>query len=333
MTAAAPPRPLTRVPAPRPPAAGAARTRPATLRRAVPAPASALWTTLRRLGDLVRFSHTIFGLPFAVAAAALAHRHAIASGAGGLTWGRFALIVLAFTAARTAAMGFNRIVDREIDGKNPRTAARELPAGLVSLPAAVALTAGSAAAFLVFAWLLGPVPLYLSPICLVLVLGYSYFKRFSWAAHLVLGLALALAPGGAWVAVTGALDGLATPLWLMLAVATWVAGFDILYSLQDERFDRDQGLHSIPVRFGTRGALAFSGALHLVTVAALVAVHLREGLGVAHAAGVALITALLVYEHAIVRPDDLSRIDRAFFDLNGYISAAYLACALLAVFA
>ncbi len=294
---------------------------------------SALWTTVRRLGDLVRFSHTIFGLPFALAAAALAHRHVVAGGGLGLTWGRLALIVLAFTAARTSAMGYNRIADREIDGDNPRTAARELPAGLVSLPAAVALTAGSAAVFLLIAWLLGPVPLLLAPVCLALILGYSLFKRFSWSAHLVLGLALALAPGGAWVAVTGEVAGAATALWLMLAVATWVAGFDILYSLQDERFDRERGLHSIPVRFGTLGALVISGALHLVTVAALVAVHLRESLGLAHAVGVALIAALLAYEHAIVRPGDLSRIDRAFFDLNGYISVGYLACALIAVFA
>lgn len=299
----------------------------------MPASDSALWTTVRRLGSLVRFSHTIFGLPFALAAAALAHRRALVEGAAGLTPGRLALIVLAFTAARTAAMGFNRIADREIDGKNPRTASRELPAGLVSLPAAVALTVGSAAAFVGCAWLLGPVPLALSPICLAIVLAYSYFKRFSWSAHLVLGVALALAPGGAWVAVTGQLADLATPLWLMLAVATWVAGFDVLYSLQDEGFDRAQGLHSIPVRFGTAGALVLSGALHVVTVAALVAVHVGEGLGVAHVVGVLLIAGILVYEHAIVRPDDLSRIDRAFFDLNGYISLAYLACAVVAALA
>ncbi|MBZ5714648.1 UbiA-like polyprenyltransferase [Nannocystis pusilla] len=295
------------------------------------APAS--WLVVRRLGGLVRFSHTIFGLPFALAAVALAHRHALSHGGPGLDAGRLALIVLAFTAARTAAMGFNRIVDRRIDAANPRTAMRELPAGLVSLRAATALTVGSALAFLAFAWLLGPVPLLLAPGCLAVVLAYSLFKRFSWSAHLVLGVALALAPGGAWVAVTGDLAAPATPLWLMLAVATWVAGFDILYSLQDEQFDRDQRLHSIPVRFGTVGALVFSGVLHVGTVAALLAVHLREGLGLAHAVGVALIAAILVYEHAIVRPGDLSRIDKAFFDLNGYISMAYLACALVATLA
>lgn len=291
---------------------------------------AAPWLVVRRLGSLVRFSHTLFGLPFALAAVALAHRHALAHGGQGLDLGRLALIVLAFTAARTAAMGFNRIADRQIDAANPRTAMRELPAGLVSLRAAVALTVASAAAFLAFAWLLGPVPLLLAPGCLAVVLAYSLFKRFSWSAHLVLGLALALAPGGAWVAVTGDLAAPATPLWLMLAVATWVAGFDILYSLQDEGFDREQQLHSIPVRFGTTGALVFSGLLHVGTVIALGMVHVLEGLGPVHAIGIALIAAILVYEHAIVRPNDLSRIDKAFFDLNGYISMAYLACALIA---
>lgn len=294
---------------------------------------SSPWTVLRRLGSLVRFSHTIFGLPFALAAAALAHRHVLATTGASDTASRLGLVVLAFTAARTAAMGFNRIVDRHIDAANPRTAARELPAGLLSLRAAVLLTAGCALAFLAFAWLLGPVPFALSPACLLIVLVYSFFKRFSWSSHLALGLALALAPGGAWVAIARDLSAPATPLWLMLAVATWVAGFDILYSLQDEAFDRERGLHSIPVRFGVPRALVISGALHLVTVLALLAVHLREGLGLAHGLGLAAIAVILVYEHAIVRPGDLSRIDRAFFDLNGYVSLAYLACALVAALA
>lgn len=286
-------------------------------------------TTLARLASLVRLSHTIFGLPFALAAAGLAHRSALAHGGDGLTLARLGFILLAFTGARTAAMGFNRIVDRRIDADNPRTAGRELPAGLLSLRAAWLLTVLSALVFLFAAWSLGPVPLYLSPICLLVILGYSLFKRFSWSAHLVLGLALALAPGGAWVAITGTLSDLTTPLWLMLAVACWVAGFDILYSLQDESFDRARGLHSIPVRFGVRGALILSGLLHLVTLAGLLVVHLHAGLGPWHALGLALVAAILVYEHAIVSPTDLSRIDRAFFDLNGYISLAYLACVLV----
>lgn len=289
-------------------------------------PATPVLTTLQRLGSLVRLSHTVFGLPFALAAAGLAHRSALAHGGDGLTLARLALILLAFTGARTAAMGFNRIVDRRIDADNPRTAGRELPAGLLSLRAAWLLTAGSALVFVLAAWSLGPVPWAMSPLCLLVVLGYSLFKRFSWGAHLVLGVALALAPGGAWIAVTGTLTDLTTPLWLMLAVACWVAGFDVIYGLQDLAFDRGRGLHSIPVRFGERGALVFSALLHLGTVLALLAVHLHAGLGAWHGLGLLLIAGVLIYEHAIVRPGDLSRIDRAFFDLNGYISLAYLAC-------
>ena len=292
-------------------------------------PAPPLLTTLQRLGSLVRLSHTVFGLPFALAAAGLAHRSAVDHGGDGLTLARLTLLLLAFTGARTAAMGFNRIVDRRIDVDNLRTAGRELPAGLLSLRSAWLLTAGSAVVFVLAAWSLGPVPLYMSPACLLIVFGYSLFKRFSWSAHLVLGLALALAPGGAWIAVTGGLPDPATPLWLMLAVACWVAGFDILYSLQDLGFDRGRGLHSIPVRFGERGALTLSGLLHLGTVLALLAVHLHAGLGGWHALGLLLITATLIYEHAIVRPGDLSRIDRAFFDLNGHVSLVYLLCTAL----
>lgn len=288
---------------------------------------STLRTTLARLASLVRLSHTIFGLPFALAAAGLADRSAAAHGQPGLTWTRLLWILLAFTGARTAAMAFNRILDRDIDADNPRTAARELPAGLLSLRTAWIFTLASVALFLTAAWALGPLPLTLAPLCLVIVLGYSAFKRFSWSSHLVLGVGLALAPGGAWIAVTGSLDDLTVPLWLMLGVACWVAGFDILYSLQDVAFDRERGLHSIPVRFGVRGSLILSAALHVGTVAALVAVHLAAGCGPWHALGVGLIAALLAYEHALVRPGDLSKLDRAFFDLNGYVSLAYLACA------
>lgn len=286
-------------------------------------------STLGRLASLVRLSHTVFGLPFALAAAGLAHRSAAAHGQPGLTPVRLLLILLAFTGARTAAMAFNRILDRHIDADNPRTAARELPAGLLSLRTAWIFALAAAAVFVAAAAALGPLPLVLAPACLLVIFGYSAFKRFSWSAHLVLGLGLALAPGGAWIAVTGSFADAAVPLWLMAAVACWVAGFDVLYSLQDADFDRARGLHSIPVRFGIRGALRLSAGLHVGTVAGLVAVHLAAGLGPWHAVGVGLIAVLLAYEHAIVRPDDLSRLDRAFFDLNGYVSLAYLGCACL----
>jgi 4-hydroxybenzoate polyprenyltransferase len=283
-------------------------------------------------GRLVRLSHTIFGLPFALASTALAHAWATSHGLPGLTAGRLALIVVAFTGARAAAMGFNRIVDRRFDAANPRTADRELPTGAISLRAAWALTIASATAFLAAAWALGPLPLLLSPLCLAIVLGYSLFKRFSWSSHLVLGAALSLAPGGAWIAVTGSFAGWPTPTQLMLAVATWVAGFDVLYGLADIGFDRAHGLHSIPARFGIRGALAISAALHLFTTVLLVALHWYAGLGALHGIGVGLIAVILCVEHAILRPNDLSRLGKAFFDLNGWVSLAYLAFTLSDLF-
>ncbi len=280
---------------------------------------------LAAFGRMVRLSHTIFGLPFALAAAALAHRFDTESGGDGLTWVRLVLILLAFTGARTAAMGFNRIVDRNIDARNPRTAERELPAGALTLTTAWLLTIGSAAVFVLASVWLGFWPGVLSLPSLLVIFGYSLFKRFSWSSHLVLGVALSLAPGGAWIAVTGGFSGWPIPTLLMLTVASWVAGFDVLYSLADEDFDRAEGLHSIPARFGTRGALWFSGGLHLATAALLVTLHLQAGLGLFHAIGVGLIVVLLAIEHALVKPGDLSALGKAFFDINGYVSLAYLA--------
>lgn len=296
--------------------------------------ASTLATTLSRLASLVKLSHTIFGLPFTLAAGILAHRATLEQGLGdgdGMTWLELVWIVVAFTGARTTAMGFNRIVDRHIDAKNPRTASRELPAGALSVRAAWVLTVVAAAVFVGAAAALGKVALAFAPLCLLIICGYSLFKRFSWAAHLILGVALSLGPAGAWVAVSGGLEGFSLPAVMMVAVATWVAGFDVIYSLQDHEFDRQAKLHSIPVAFGVRGALWFSGVLHLATAAALVGVHLLAGLGVAHLIGMILVVAILVYEHWIVRPDDLSRIDKAFFDLNGWISIAYFAAMLIDV--
>ena len=308
-----------------------------------PAPAAAnaspsqasVATTLSRYASLVKLSHTVFGLPFTLASGILAHRFALAHSEthpdGGMTWLKLVWIVVAFTGARTAAMGFNRIADRKIDAGNPRTATRELPAGVVSLRGASAMTIAAALVFVGASAALGPVALAFSPLCLVVVCGYSLFKRFSWAAHLVLGVALALGPAGAWVAVTGGLEGFAVPGVMMVAVATWVAGFDVIYSLQDYEYDKQAGLRSIPVRFGVSGALWFSGVLHVLTAGALVGVHLLAGLGLAHLIGMVLVVAILIYEHWIVRPSDLSRINKAFFDLNGWISIAYFAALLVDV--
>ena len=290
-----------------------------------------LWTAIRTYGRMIRFSHTVFGLPFAVASTALAHRFALEHGLPGLTLGRLLLVILAFTGARSAAMGFNRIVDRHIDALNPRTAARELPSGVISLPAAWALTLLAAAVFVAAAWALGPLPALLSPLCLLIIGSYSFFKRFSWSSHLILGMALSLAPGGAWVAVTGTFDGWVTPVLLMATVATWVAGFDILYALSDLEFDRKHGLHSIPARFGVAGSLWLSGALHVGSTLALVLLHVHAALPWTHAAGVVLIASILFYEHWIVRPGDLSRLGKAFFDLNGWVSIAYMLAVLVSL--
>jgi 4-hydroxybenzoate polyprenyltransferase len=271
-------------------------------------------------GRMIKFEHTIFALPFALAAAAIAAR------GHGLTVARTAGIVVAMAAARTAAMGFNRIADRHIDAQNPRTASRELPAGAVTLRAAWTLTLVSAAAFVGAAALLGPLCLALSPVALALLFGYSFTKRFTFLCHLFLGLAIAAGPAGAWIAVRG--DFGLVPGLLMIAVACWIAGFDVLYALADRDFDRGAGLHSIPARFGVPGALVISGALHAVTLAALLALAPVAHLGAPYLVGVAVVAALLVWEHAIVRPSDLSRLDAAFFTLNGYVSVVFFAATL-----
>jgi 4-hydroxybenzoate polyprenyltransferase len=221
-------------------------------------------------------------------------------------------------------MGFNRLVDRDIDAQNPRTRDRELPRGALSVGSVRLLVFASCAVFVLGAARLGRLPLYLSPPTLALALGYSYAKRFTALCHVILGFAIALAPGGAWIAL-GAEVTLA-PWLLVCGVATWVAGFDVLYALQDQEFDRQQQLFSIPAALGVRGALIVSGLLHVVTVACFVGVGLVLGRGVAYMVGVFIIAALLVVEHSMVRPNDLSKLGRAFFDLNGYVSVAFLVC-------
>ena len=273
-----------------------------------------------RFGRMVKFEHTLFALPFALAAAAIAAR------GHGISLGRVVGIVVAMAGARTAAMGFNRIADRHFDAKNPRTAAREIPAGQISLAAAWTLTLVSTAVFVATAAALGPLCLALSPVAIALLYGYSFTKRFTALCHLFLGLAIAGGPAGAWIAVRGDFGWI--PGLLMIAVATWIAGFDILYALADRDFDRSAGLHSIPARFGVTGALVISAGLHAVTVAALAALVPLALLGAPYVVGVLIVFGLLVYEHAIVRPNDLSRLDVAFFTLNGYVSVAFLAATL-----
>jgi 4-hydroxybenzoate polyprenyltransferase len=274
---------------------------------------------------LIRFSHTVFALPFAMASLVLAWpKHPVTLRA--LTW-----ILVAMVGARSAAMGFNRLADRRFDALNPRTQGWELPLGTVKVTEAVLLTAAMSLLFVFAAYELSWLCFLLSPLALAIVFFYSLTKRFTWASHLFLGLALAIAPLGAWLAVAGAavsVGELATPLLLGFAVLFWLAGFDIIYSLQDREFDHKQGLHSIPVRFGVTGALRLSSCFHLVTIVFLALVGVTAALGFIYWLGFAAVAVVLIWEHRIVTAHDLSRIDRAFFDYNAYVSLAYLLATL-----
>lgn len=280
---------------------------------------------LRRWGELVTFSHTIFMMPFAAAAVVLALKVPHES----LTAMRVLAIVGCMVTARSSAMAFNRWADRDVDARNPRTKGRPVAAGRIGAGEALALTVVSGLAFCAIAATLGRWPALLAPPVLAVLLGYSYAKRFTWAAHAWLGLALALAPGGAWVGM-GAAPGLGIVL-LMVAVLTWLFGFDVLYALQDEHFDRKEGLHSVPARFGTKRALLMAAAAHVVTVACLVATGLSLGRGAVFFGGVAIVAVVLVIEHRLVRPKDPSsgelvdfaKIGKAFFDCNAYVSLGF----------
>jgi 4-hydroxybenzoate polyprenyltransferase len=281
------------------------------------APPAARRNALVATLSMIRFSHTVFALPFALLSAVLA--------AGGVPSPRtLLLILLAMVGARSAAMSFNRIVDRDVDAKNPRTAARELPSGALSLRFAILFCAASTALFVFAAWRLNPLCLRLAPVALAVVFGYSFTKRFSSLSHLVLGLSLAIAPAGAWIAVTGSLAPL--PAVLGLAVLFWVAGFDVIYSLQDESFDRLHGLHSIPAGLGPDRALLVASLFHAAALALLYAAFVLAGGGPLFGAGVVLAGGFLVRQHAIVRPRDLSRVDAAFFTANGWLSVAVFLC-------
>ncbi len=280
---------------------------------------------LKEYGSLVAFSHTVFALPFAATAVVLSFGVPHSP----LTARRILAMLIAMVAARTSAMAFNRWADRHIDAENPRTRERHLPAGRVKAAEALALALGSGLLFIAAAAALGVVPGVLSPVVLAVLLGYSYAKRFTWAAHAWLGLALSLAPGGAWIAM-GARPSFAIGS-LMTAVVTWLFGFDILYSLQDESFDREHGLHSVPARFGTIRSLVISAAAHVVTVTALAVTGLLLHRGPAYFVGVSLTTILLCYEHLLVGKGNLARIDRAFFDINAWVSVGFFVFTLVDV--
>ena len=265
--------------------------------------------------SFVRFSQSVFALPFALAGALLAARQAP------LTWLKVAWILVAMIAARSAAMGFNRLVDARLDALNPRTANREIPRGAMSTREAVVFVVVAALTFVYSAWRLNPICFALSPVALAIVFWYSLAKRYTTWTQLFLGLAMAVAPVGGWLAVGG--RGGWEPWLLALAIGTWVGGFDVLYACQDLAFDRAHGLRSIPARFGVPSALAISRAMHVVTIVCLLALGAVTPLPRFYYAGVAGVAVLLAYEQSLVRPSDLSQVKRAF-DLNGYVGILYL---------
>lgn len=273
--------------------------------------------------EMIKFSHTIFALPFALSAALLAVR-----GLPGT--GQIIYIVLAMIGARTAAMAMNRLIDARIDARNPRTAGRAIPAGLLTRGAVLAAIILSVALLLWSAAMLNPLCLKLSPIALFFLVLYSYCKRFTSLAHIVLGICLAAAPIGAWVALRGVIELPAVVLGLI--VLFWVAGFDILYALQDLDFDREAGLHSIPVALGVTGSLWLARLFHLVTVGLLAWLIVLMGLGIWFLLGSLAMAAMLLYEHWLLRRGDLTRLDAAFFTMNGYISLTFLVATAAEVF-
>ena len=277
------------------------------------------WKRLRLTLEMIKFEHSVFALPFALTGALLAFRE---SHPGLRLFGyKVIWIVVAMVGARSAAMAFNRILDAQIDARNPRTRMRHIPAGILSTRFAWGFVTVSILVFLLAARMLNPLCLKLAPVALAVVLSYSYTKRFTAFSHLILGFALGIAPAAAWIAVTGTLD--ARILWLTAAVTFWTAGFDVIYSCQDYEFDRAEGLFSLPRRFGMAGALWIARFFHLVMVVCLVLLSASFGLGWLSWTGISAIVLLLLYEHSLVRAGDLSRLNAAFFTVNGYVSVLF----------
>ncbi len=273
---------------------------------------------IRTVLEMIKFEHSVFALPFALVGALLAAR----AGGGLPTWRQILWIVVAMVGARSAAMTMNRIADVEYDRRNPRTAKRALPAGELSLGFAWAFTALASAVLVIAAWQLNRLALELSPVALAILFFYSYTKRFTSWSHFVLGFCLGISPAAAWIAIRGSLD--ARMLILCAAVTLWVGGFDVLYACQDVEFDRAAGLHSIPKKLGIAKALLFARVMHVVMVALLAWLAWSFHLAWPAWAGIAVVAALLAYEHSLVKPNDLSKMNAAFFAVNGYISLLFL---------
>lgn len=296
-----------------------------------------MFATFRHLLGLIRFSHTIFALPFALLAAVMAWTTPAPAGVAvdtSFRWQHLLGILICMVGARSAAMAFNRLVDRDVDAKNPRTVMRHIPAGLLSLPTVIAFTLLSSLIFCAGTLLFLPnwLPIVLSVPVLLFLLGYSYAKRFTSLAHFWLGVALMLAPVCAWIALRGEIllvrpVDILPALLLGLGVLAWVSGFDIIYACQDADFDRGAKLHSVPARLGVAGALRLAAACHLVTLVLLAALPLlcpEISLGWIYGGGVVVVAALLIYEHALVKPGDLTRVNAAFFNVNAIISLGLL---------
>jgi 4-hydroxybenzoate polyprenyltransferase len=267
--------------------------------------------------SLIKFSHTIFALPFAM----IGFFTAIFIHNAAFSITKFVLVLLCMIFARSAAMAFNRWVDANIDAANPRTAAREIPAGVLRADKVMWFTILNCSLFTLCTWFINSLCFYLSPIALIVVLGYSFTKRFTRWCHLVLGLGLALAPIGAYLAVTGKFNYI--PVMFGLTVLTWVAGFDVIYSLQDELFDKQQKLHSIPVKYGSKTALLISELLHVSSVAFLIIAGFIGDFSIWYLIGVCFFGALLIYQHLLVKPNDLSKVNMAFFTTNGIASVVF----------
>lgn len=266
---------------------------------------------MRHVLDAIKFEHTVFALPFAYIAMVLA-----ADGWPG--WWTLGWVTAAMVGARTCAMAVNRVVDRVIDAKNPRTAARHLPAGLLSATQMTAVAVAGAVLMFTAAYLLNPLCFVLAPLALVFLVGYSYTKYVTWTSHWILGFTDGIAAAGGWVAVRGEFDAPAFVLWFALTV--WIAGFDLIYACQDIAFDRAHGLYSFPARFGAGAALHVARACHVLTAVSLAALGVMQGLGAVYWVGWLAVVALLAYEHSLVKPDDFSRVNIAFFNVNGYIA-------------
>lgn len=267
--------------------------------------------------SLVKFAHTVFALPFA----AIGFGYAIHSGYRGFELSLAAKVLLCMVFARSAAMAFNRWTDREIDAANPRTRIREIPSGVIKPNAALAFTLVNCLAFIITTWFINPLCFALSFVALAVILGYSYTKRFTAMCHFVLGLGLALAPIGSWIAVTGTFD--IFPLLISAAVFCWVSGFDIIYALQDRSFDLEHGLRSVPAAFGTEKALLISRNLHIASGLFLFSAGMHANAGLSYWVGCSFFAVLLVYQHRLVKPHDLSRINLAFFTTNGIAGTVF----------